>query len=70
MSPRKIISQELIDWANDDELVEEGVDVTYVQVPFVVDDEPLPQPKGVKDKPTNRFGNNRSSSATNNMPLN
>jgi len=55
MSPKNIISQELIDWANDDKLVEEGDDVKYVQQPFVTNDETLPQPKGVTDEPTNQM---------------
>ena len=56
MSPKNIISQDLIDWANDDDLVEERDDVEYVQEPFVeIDDVTLQKPTGVKDEPTNQM---------------
>jgi len=55
MSPKKIISQDLIDWATDDELVgKEGDDVSYVQEPIVSDVETLHQPQ-VTNEPKNQM---------------
>ncbi len=54
MSPKNIISKDLIDWANDDDLVEEGEE-NYVQTNLLYDDKPLQQPKDIKEEPTNQM---------------
>ena len=57
MSPRKIISQELIDWASDDELVEGENVVSYTQLPIELDskDDSLQQPTNITNEPTNQM---------------
>ena len=57
MSPRKIISQELIDWASDDELVEGEDVVSYTQLPIELDskDDSLQQPTNITNEPTNQM---------------
>ena len=57
MSPRKIISQELIDWASDDELVEREDVVSYTQLPIELDskDDSLQQPTNITNEPTNQM---------------
>ena len=55
MSPKKIISQDLIDWASDDELVgKERDDVSFVQEPIVSDVETLHRPQ-VTNEPKNQM---------------
>ena len=58
MSPRNIISKDLIDWASDDEVVEGEDVIPFSQMPlesYVEDDDSLQQPTNITNEPTNQM---------------